>query len=510
MRGAALRSVWLAILALLGLSVVVTGCADSADRGRDGLIDATSVKTGDPVFVHGTIEGIITGDTDEIVLPAGRIVVFVRNRSNGVLVAESYMSVKGPASFPIPFEVECDPCRFYPDDNYVAHATFEDGDNLGRYYSSGMDALVLADDRLAKDVEIRMVESAIITGTQKVTFTFDADEISPKVKSITLDIVDPLTKLSVAYESFSLEVPRRLPSSLVFACDPFCAVHPNTEYVANVLLLDQEGYHLLNSRKTTVIADGKFATHVEIPMMPAPFIDVTIAFNGSNRVPDDVEGYLYLKDVSRKGGEPKIVGDRRIFNYHLSDDSPFLFSLYYHPADIDLNGTYMLDLDLKANEGRACHAAYTTKAAPRVLTKGNPSDDIQMEMISVDRPQSPTDYLTTVSGTIRLDGTEFDDRDPSSYWQIRLMDVTRDCVAAHLEVKELDSLPYPFSLSYNPSEVDPSSFYVVSVYKSLSPFSRGLLFSLQGESEERFTFIDGRPSNRDRDVILKVQGMFAD
>lgn len=508
-----MTGVWLAGLALVGLLVAVTGCTDSAGRERDGLIDASSVKPGEPVFVHGTIEGTITADTDETIARGTRIEVSVQNSFNGVQVAWNYMHLEESASFPIPFEVECDPCRFYPNDSYVARAeiAFGGGDQLASHYLSGMDAPVIADDRLAKDVEIRVVESAIITGTQKVTFIFDADGLPPEVTYIRFSAVDPLTGHRVGYERFDPEEPTRLPVSLELKCAAPCAVHPHSEYVADVTMHDREGYQFNNSRATTVIADGKPATQVEIAMMPKPLISGTITFTGSDRLPDDVAGNTYLKDVSREGGEPKIVG-QTLIHQGRSTDSPHGFSLHYHPTDINPNATYVLDLELRARGGANCHIAYTTRVAPRVLTQGAPSDDIQLEMIPVERPQSPTDNLPTVSGTVRIQDSPPDDRDPSSYWQFSLIDVTRDCVAAHLEMEELD-LPYSFSLPYNPSEVNPDSLYVVSVFKSLespSPGPGGTYVSLEGESEERFTFINGRPSTRDTDVTLSGWIMLAD
>ncbi len=506
-------SVWLASLTLMGLLVVVTGCADSAPRGRDGLIDASSIEPGEPVYIHGTIEGIITGDTDETFAPNGaRIEISVRNSFNGARIAGSYRYLEGPASFPIRFEVECDPCRLYPNDSYVAHAKidFFENDHEASYYLSGMDTPVLADDRLAKDVEIHVVESAIITGAQKITFTFDSEEIPPEVTYITVSIVDSLTKESVAYETFPLEEPTELPVSVDFPCDPLCAVHPEREYSANVAMHNQEGYQFSHSRAVTVITGGELAARVEIPMAPAPYIDVTITFDEGHRFPDDAEGILYLKDVSREGGEPRIVSEDWVYNYKRSDDSPLLFSLGYPLAAIDPNGTYWLDLDLRAHAGRACHVAYTTKAAPQVLTKGAPSDAIQLEMIAVDRPQSPT-RLPTVNGTMRLESALREDKDPSSPWELQLLDVTRDCVAAHLDVKEVGSFPSSFAIPYNPAEVNPDSLYVVDVFKSLTlPRNLGLQIHAIGQSKEQFTFIDGRPSDRNSEVILEMEMMLTD
>ena len=72
----------------------------------------------------------------------------------------------------------------------------------------------------------------------------------------------------------------------------------------------------------------------------------------------------------------------------MGEQFPIPFSIDYYPEDIDPNGTYVLQAELKRFRGRACQGLYRHKEVYEVITRDSPTHDIQLEIVQVDKKGS--------------------------------------------------------------------------------------------------------------------------
>lgn len=389
-------------------------------------------------------------------------------------------------------------------------------------------------------------ERVMLFGSITGALTYEESHVLPEgaLIRIALRTSDTYGGFSNYYQPTPLET-TQFPMSFVIHCDP-CRVDVGWEYFADVMINGPPvgppppkphflpppphvgALLFVNAIKITVIDDQVLAKDIEIPVVPRPTLTGILTASEGENIPVNASGALLLWDVSQKDAEPIFVTSMGI---EAGEQSPIPFLMYYHPADIDPQGTYVLEAELKRFRGRACRGVYRSKDAYEVITGGNPTHDIQLEIVQADKWVS--EEVAYMSGTVtyanRDEGGEPDlnsedgdtdtnsedgDTDtnsnesaedlasgtirlsqvtpnvvltysppqpnPNNPWYIRIMvgqfDSSRptyfhgDCTLAEVEVDGSTPIPFSFSIAYHPSHIDPyspHSDYAIWVYHRL-------------------------------------------
>ena len=342
-------------------------------------------------------------------------------------------------------------------------------------------------------------ERVMLFGSITGVLTYEEGHVLPEEALIRIAL-----RTSDKYVGFSNSQPTPLettqfPMSFVIHCDP-CRVDVGWEYFADVRIngppvgppppkphFGPPPPHVgpllfVNAIKVTVIDDLVLAKDIEIPVVPRPTLTGNLMASEGENTPVNASGTLLLWDVSQKDADPIFVASTGI---EVGGQFPIPFSMHYHPADIDPQGKYVLEAKLRRLRDRACRGVYRSKDAYEVITGGNPTHDLQLEIVQVDKWVSEeVDYVT---GTIAIgDLYIFNETDlykneyneeifPTSQilnnpWLITVMDKSTYCIVAEVEVDGTTPIPVNFSIAYNPSHIDPHSpfsDYVVRVYRRL-------------------------------------------
>ena len=279
--------------------------------------------------------------------------------------------------------------------------------------------------------------------------------------------------------SQSFEQSEQFPLPFAFHCDP-CEVNEGQKHTATVQiegpvdLRRQERDHwkrefrdtlFLNVGKTIVIDEKRFAENIEIPVVPPPILSGTVAPDENENIPANASGYVSLLDVSEPGAEPAVLSGSLIEE---AASFPRPFSMTYLPEDIDSQGKYVLEIELKRFGGKACRGLYRHKEVYEVITGGNPTHDIQLEIVQVDKWVS--EELAYVTGKVTLAAQYIPtSRNPNNPWILTIRDISEYCTLAEIEVDGSTPIPFNFSVVYDPSHIDPSSSYVLQVYHLVLP-----------------------------------------
>lgn len=166
-----------------------------------------------------------------------------------------------------------------------------------------------------------------------------------------------------------------------------------------------------------------------------------------------------LQDVSRAGAAAIIVGSQRIETR--GQQVPIPFAIEYDPANINPAYTYIL----RARIIEGGLVTWLTANAPRVLTRGAPTDQVEIVVQQSANPQpaaAPTGRLegvVTYRQRIALP--------PNAVVEVQLQDISRaDAAATVLASQTIETqgkqVPIPFVLEYDPAEINPVMTYAVS------------------------------------------------
>ncbi len=410
-------------------------------------------------------------------------------------------------------------------------------------------------------------ERVMLFGSITGVLTYEEAHVLPKGALIRIAL-----RTSDTYGGFSKYQPTPLettqfPMSFVIHCDP-CAVNAWGEYFADVMINGPPvgppppkphfapapphvgAILFLNAIKVIVIDDKVFAKDIEIPVVPQPTLSGTISPGKGENTPDNASGYVGLLDVSEPGAEPVVLSSRFI---EATATFPKPFSMTYHPADIDPQGTYVLEAELRRFEWQACRGHYRTKEIYEVITGGNLSHDIQLEIVQVDKWIAGE--MARVTGTLSYmnrfedgdtnsnsedgdtdsnsEGGDTDPRgiesaedlptgtvwqwwtvtqtsptvtqtlsppppNPDNPWHIGIIDLSEDCTLAEVQIDGSMPLPLSFSIPYNRSHIDPNSDYAIRA-NHLIGSGDCTAGGLRGEAPIALT-----PDNPQDDIALEV------
>ena len=241
------------------------------------------------------------------------------------------------------------------------------------------------------------------------TLTYEGERALPEGAQIQVSLWRPEEgfkyRRSANYGFYTLERTEQFPVSFVMHCDP-CGISTGQEYVARVDITDptgspwQDGFFVeagsflfRNAIKTIVIDSNGLAKDIEIPVVPGPTLTGTI--EPGEGTPTDPVGGVYLWDVSQRNSEPILLASKEI---EVGEQFPIPFSIDYHPAYIDPHGIYVLQAELRRFRGRGCQGVYRHKEVYEVITRDNPTHDIQLDIVRVDKEFS--EEVAHVTGTV--------------------------------------------------------------------------------------------------------------
>ena len=341
---------------------------------------------------------------------------------------------------------------------------------------------------------------ATITGT----LTYDGEQVIPEGAQIGISARS--TGQRGGFSTFHTDLgTTHFPIPFAIHCNP-CAVDPGEEYFGSVeitgpvdgtsrwiggfIVLGERVEEIrvgeilfLNARKTILIDDKTLAKDIEIPVVPQPTLTGNLTTSEGESISADASGSVQIRNVSRKDGKPITIGFDWI---KVGEQFPIPFSIDYHPTDIDPNGTYVLEAELKRFQSQACKGLYRHKEVYEVITGDNPTHDIQLGIVQVDKwiPGEMARVTGTVAYANRDEGGESDpsseegDTDPLIYvlrpgpnqenpWHLEIIDLTKDCTLAEIQIDGSMPLPFSFSIPYDRSHIDPNSDYAIRAYHSI-------------------------------------------
>ncbi len=400
---------------------------------------------------------------------------------------------------------------------------------------------------------------ALLYGTITGTLTYDEEKVIPEGAEIRISIVS--TDERDVFSTYRTPLgTRHFPISFVIHCD-YCPVDAGEEYFARVDItrppfgsLDTTGPRdessrwiggfsilgfnilglnilgdstlpketvkvgdtlFLNATKTIVIDSNGLARNIEIPVVPPPTLSGTIEPSEGESTPAGPTGWVYLWDISQRNSEPILVASKEI---EVGKQFPIPFSIDYVPEDVDPNGTYVLQAELKRFRGQACQGLYRHKKVYEVITGGNPTHDVQLKITQVDKwgPEEAAHVTGTVAHAKRYEDGDTDpnsedvDTDPISEdldtdprrdkslgvvilrqsiviypilptpnpdipWYVGIIDLSENCTLAEIQIDSSIPLPFSFSIPFYSSHVDPDSDYAIRAHNfSLLPCDSGL------------------------------------
>jgi len=165
-----------------------------------------------------------------------------------------------------------------------------------------------------------------------------------------------------------------------------------------------------------------------------------------------------LQDISRADAVATVLGSQRIETQ--GAQVPIPFSVEYDLSQIRPEGVY----SLRARIIEGGLVTWITANAPRVLTGGAPTDrvEILVQPATVAEPVTPAagqlNGIVTYRQRIALP--------PNAVVEVQLQDVSRaDAPAITLASQTIQTqgqqVPIPFSLTYDPTAIDPRMTYAV-------------------------------------------------
>ena len=296
-------------------------------------------------------------------------------------------------------------------------------------------------------------------GTVTGVLTYEGDQALPAGSRIRIQLRRPNDRHGAVGLSHPFEKSEQFPLPFAFHCDP-CEVNEGQKHTASVEiegpvdLQPQRRYHwqtefrdtlFLNVSKAVVIDEKRFAENIEIPVVPPPTLSGTVAPGESESIPANVSGYVRLLDVSEPGAEPAVLSSRLI---EAAAVFPKPFSMTYLPEDIDPQGKYVLEIELRRLRGQACRGLYRNKEVYEVITGNIGSDDIQWEIVQVDKWVS--EEVAYVTGKVSLAAQSLPSRrNPDNPWRLTIWDISKGCTLAEVEVDGSTPRDHGYQRTFN-------------------------------------------------------------
>jgi uncharacterized lipoprotein YbaY len=166
-----------------------------------------------------------------------------------------------------------------------------------------------------------------------------------------------------------------------------------------------------------------------------------------------------LQDVSRADAPATIIGKQRIETN--GQQVPIPYSIEYNLSQIDPAGLY----SIRARIVEGGLVTWLTADAPRVITRGALTDQVEVVVQQSNNPQPAASESARLEGVVTY--RQRITLSPDAVVEVTLQDVSRaDAPAVVIASQTIETqgmqVPIPFVLEYDPGVIDPRMTYSVS------------------------------------------------
>jgi uncharacterized lipoprotein YbaY len=167
-----------------------------------------------------------------------------------------------------------------------------------------------------------------------------------------------------------------------------------------------------------------------------------------------------LADVSSGAATAQIVASQTITS--AGQPAPIPFAIAYDPAQIVLDHTYALQAKVYVNG----QLKWTNPQMYPVLTNNQPWMNVEVAIEPIVAPVSTGPITNTITGVISF--TSPITFGANAAIKVQLLDVSRADAAANVVGEQSidasdQAAPLPFTLQFDPAQIDPSHFYMLLV-----------------------------------------------
>ena len=173
-------------------------------------------------------------------------------------------------------------------------------------------------------------------------------------------------------------------------------------------------------------------------------------------LPDGATIQVQIQDVSVADAPAKVIGEQTIDGS--SQSLPIPYEVSYDPSDIDDRFSYSMSVRIEDADGNLIYISDTNTP---VITNGNPTENVDINVVPVGSPStaSVTGNIVSQENVTLPDGATI---------QVQIQDVSvADAPAKVMGEQTIDgsgkSLPIPYEVSYDPSDIDDRFSYSMSV-----------------------------------------------
>ena len=513
----------------------------------------------------GSLSGVVTYDgpqaiPEEAVL-LGEMLESPSFGRDGLTRVEHHLE-KGER-FPFEFSIRYNSAlrtRFEPEPPYFVKVEIRGQSGEILYLNDP--AASVATGKHIEDFQVAVVPAPVITGT--IIRDYGGESV-PAGAVLSIDVYEQLQSGGYYRHSTSsrpLGVGERFPIPLVIPYDPQ-DIRRDRAYIPHVEIIGPSGRVLYSNRTyPPAITNGEVAEDVRIVIGPSETINGSVTYDGPEEIPDGSVLSVHMRVVAESYTRDYYVPD---ISYPLGDDArfPVPFAVSYNPRVTSQRGidpetaVYYIFVEIHGPNGEIlyrhdyendafplplpdkapketveapvyfisavngmltfagdsyCRPRYAGESSHPVITGGNPSDGVQVELSAVDAPYS--DEIDFVTGTVITDSVaegilvnylRFGNGDLYPGY-IELREASRGCTIGRQEIDSRDGFPLPFSFSipYDPAAIDPDGTYALEVNIPLwtIPCPDLCGSGARYRNDERLVLTGGHPG---KDVEVKVR-----
>ncbi len=171
---------------------------------------------------------------------------------------------------------------------------------------------------------------------------------------------------------------------------------------------------------------------------------------------------VQIRDVSRADVPATIVAEQTIAD---PGSVPVAFAVPYDPAAIDESHEYAVYARVEDGEG---NLRYTTTQNYAVITRGHPSENVQVTLEPVGGATPPEEATPPPSGQATVSGTvsypQPAEAAPGTILIVQIQDLSTGgdpAIAGEQTIPGPGPVPIPFAVPYDPAAIDETHDYVV-------------------------------------------------
>lgn len=372
--------------------------------------------------------------------------------------------IDNPGQVPIAYEVPYDPGDIAENRTYSMSARIADSSGALLFISDTFTP-VITQGAPTENVEIMTVpvNPSSTTSTISGNVTYLVRSALPPDAVTTVQLIDvSLADAPAVVLGEQRIVGGQVPIPYTVAYDP-TAVQPNHSYSMSARITDAQGQLLfISDTIIPVLTNGAPSDNVEIMTVPVAgsgggnSVTGTVTSSEAGELPPDAILTVEIQDVSLADAPAAVIGRE---TYSPAGQMPIAFDVPYDPGVVQENNTYSMEARITDAAGTLLFISDTFTP---VITRGNPTSNVQIAVVPVAATPSPTQG--TVSGTVTF--AQPVELPPSTLVLISVQDVSRANAPAtmigSITISAPGAPPIPYEVGYDASQIDESRDYTVS------------------------------------------------